>query len=48
MMVQPLLGKPHSSHHVYVSSGLLPEALDLITGDRKATELFFALGEGST
>lgn len=46
MMVQPLLGKTHSSH-VCVSSGLLPQALDLILRDRKATGLFFALGEES-
>lgn len=47
MMVQPLSGKPHSSHHVDVSSDLA-EAFDSIIRDKKATELYFVLGEGST
>lgn len=47
-MVQPLPGKPHSSHHVDISSDLLAEALDLTIRDRKATEFYFVLGEGST
>lgn len=46
VMAQPLLGKPHSSHPVFVSSGFLPRALDLSVREGKPLGSPLPLGRG--